>query len=183
MALDISSVRLGRFGALLMSALVALMMLLPSAAFAQQTVKIGYVNLQRAINEVDEGKNAKAKLKKDFEKKQAELDKLQAELKKMKDDFESQTMMLSDDAKRKKAGEFQQKMMQLQQTYMKLQQDLAQAESKATKSIFDKMGKIIEQIAKEKNYDLVLERTESAVLYARENMDLTDELIKRYNGK
>ena len=45
------------------------------------------------------------------------------------------------------------------------------------------MGKIIEQIAKEKNYDLVLERTESAVLYARENMDLTDELIKRYNGK
>lgn len=182
MALKKPSLSLSRFGALLMSAFVAMFLLLPSSAFAQQ-VKIGYVNLQRAINEVEEGKTAKAKLKKDFEKKQAELDKLQNDLKKMKSDFESQTMMLSEDAKRKKAGEFQQKMMELQQTYMKLQSDLAQAEAKATKSIFDKMGKIIEQIAKEQKYDLVLERTESAVLYAREEMDLTNELIKRYNGK
>ena len=41
---------------------------------------------------------------------------------------------------------------------------------------------IIQQIAKEKKYDLVLERTESAILYARDDMDLTNELIKRYNA-
>ena len=74
-------------------------------------------------------------------------------------------------------------MYDLQQDYMKMQQDLAQSEAKATKEIFDKMGKIIEEIAKERKYNLVLETTESAILYADEYMDFTSELIKRYNAK
>ena len=170
-----------RLGQLLLAGLMTSLLLLPSSAWAQQ-LKVGYVNLQQAISEVEDGKKAKAKLKKDFEKKQADLDKLQGELKKMKEEFEGQSMMLSDDAKRKKAAEFQQKMMALQQTYVKLQSELGEAEAKATKVIFDKMGKIIEQIAKDQKYDLILERTESAVLYARQDMDLTQELIKRYNA-
>ncbi len=43
------------------------------------------------------------------------------------------------------------------------------------------MGKLIEQIGKEKGYDLILEKTESSVLYAKDGMDVTSELVKRYN--
>ena len=170
-----------RMRALFAAMLVAGFVLIPSVGFAQQ-LKVGYVNLQRAINEVEEGKKAKARLKRDFKKKQQKLDALQNELKKMKKTFDDKTMMLNEETKRKKAMEFQRKMYELQQTYMKLQGELAKAEAKATKKIFDKMGKIIKQIAKEKKYDLVLERTESAILYARDDMDLTNELIKRYNS-
>ena len=106
----------------------------------------------------------------------------QEELKKMQQELEQGGMMLSDETKRAKAVEFQKKMYELQQTYGQLQQELAQAEAKATKKIFDKMGVIIKDIAKEKSYDLVLERTESAVLFAKDDMDLTGELIKRYNA-
>ncbi len=162
--------------------LVVLAVVFPSSAWAQAP-KIGYVNLQKALNEVDEGKKAKAKLKKDFDKKQKKLDQAQKELQDLKASIESQGMMLSEDAKMQKAREFQQKMGELQQTYMTLQQELATAEAKATKSIFDKMGKLIEEIAKEKKYDLVLESTESAILFAKDDMDLTAELIKRYNAK
>lgn len=179
--MHIPSLTLHRLGRLMMAALVALMLLAPGAAFAQG-LKIGYVDLQQAINKVDDGKKAKAKLKRDFKKKQDKLDKMQKDLKKMKEDFEGSATMLSDDAKRKKAGIFQKKMYELQQTYMKLQGELAKAEAKATKKIFDKMGKIIQSIAKEKGYDLVLERTESAVLYAKDSMNLTGELIKRFNA-
>ena len=49
----------------------ALFMAVPSTLFAQN-FKVGYVNLQRALNEVKEGKAAKARLKKDFEKKKME---------------------------------------------------------------------------------------------------------------
>ena len=92
-------------------------------------------------------------------------------------------MMLSEEAKRQKVMSFQQKMYELQQEYMQMQGELAQSEAKETQKIFDKMGKIIEEIAKERKYDLVLESTESAILYAGEGMDFTDELIKRYNAK
>lgn len=161
---------------------VAIALLVPASAFAQ-SLKVAYVDLQEALNKVDEGKKAKNRLKKDFDKKQKQLDAAQNELMKMQKEFEEGAMMLSEDAKRKKAVEFQQKMVTLQQTYVKLQGELAQAEAKETKKIFDKMGKIIEEIAKEKGYDLVLERTESAILFAKDDMNLTDELIKRYNAK
>ena len=163
-------------------ALALCVLVAPVSAFAQG-LKIGYVDLQRALNEVDEGKKAKKRLKKDFEKKQAALNKQQEKLKEMQKELETGGMMLSEEAKRQKAMEFQKGMYELQQTYMKLQGELAQDEAKATKKIFDKMGVIIEEIAKEKGVDLVLERTESAVLYAKDDMDMTGELIKRYNAK
>ena len=167
---------------ILAALLVSITMLIPVSAMAQGT-KVGYVNLQRALNEVEEGKKAKARLKKDFDKKQKALDASQKEVADLKTTLESQGMMLSEEVKREKAMEFQKKMMDLQQTYMTMQQELAVEENKATKEIFDKMGKLIEEIAKEKKYALVLETTESAILYAQEEMDLTDELIKRYNAK
>ena len=171
-----------RLGLLMGSLLITIALLIPTASFAQETKKIAFVDLQRALNEVDEGKKAKTKLKKEFEERQKQLDKRQKELEALKAELEQQ-MMLSEEAKRGKAMNFQQKMYELQQTYMQLQGELAQQEAAATKKIFDKMGKIIEEMAKEKGYDLVLERTESAILFAKDNMELTDELIKRYNKK
>ena len=175
---------LWRSASLLLGALcVAIALCVPSAAFAQEkATKIGFVDLQQALNKVDDGKAAKKKLKADFEKKQKQLNDKQEELKKLKADIEGQ-LMLAEDAKRQKVAEFQKRMMELQQTYMALQGELAQAEAQATKKIFDRMGKIIEQMAKEKDYDIVLERTESALLFARSDMDMTEELIKRYNEK
>lgn len=162
---------------------IALAILLPASAAFAEGPKIAYVNLQRALNEVNEGKTAKARLKKDFDKKQKKLNDKQGELQKLKEELEAGGMMLSEDAKRQKMMSFQKEMYDLQQDYMKMQQDLAQSEAKATKEIFDKMGKIIEEIAKERKYNLVLETTESAILYADESMDFTSELIKRYNAK
>jgi Skp family chaperone for outer membrane proteins len=59
-----------------------LVLFLASTAWAEQQIKIGYVDLQRALNESDGGKKAKEEFKK-------QVDKLQGELKKQKDDLES----------------------------------------------------------------------------------------------
>lgn len=165
---------------LLSISIFLLLGLTASSAFAQ---KIAYVDLQRALLEVEDGKKAKAKLKRDFDKKQKELDKKQEAVKKMKDDLEAGAMMMTEDAKRAKAMELQKQMYELQQLYMQLQGDLSQKEAEATRKIFDRMGTIIEKIGKEKGYDLILEKTESSVLYAKSGMDITSELIKRYNQK
>jgi len=54
-----------------------------SAAHAAEPAqqKIGYVDMARALNDVDDGKAAKARLKSDFEGKQKKLDQMQTELK------------------------------------------------------------------------------------------------------
>jgi len=54
-------------------------LLAPTIALADG--KYAFVDLQRALEETDDGKKAKDKLKKDFDKKQKELDEKQEELK------------------------------------------------------------------------------------------------------
>ncbi|MFW5966883.1 MAG: OmpH family outer membrane protein [Persicimonas sp.] len=172
----------------LLKALVALGLVVGGTSFAttaqaddEEPKKIGYVDLQRALNSVEEGKQAKAKLEKDFEEKQQTLNEKQQEVKEMQESLESGAEMMNQETQQKKGVELQQEMAKLQEQYMEMQRDLAKKESEATQRIFSKMEEIIQDIAEEKDYDLVLEKTESSVLFAEDGMDLTDELIKRYN--
>lgn len=163
------------------NAIVASLLLLASAASAE--VKIGYVDLQRALNEVEEGKNAKAKLKKEFDGRQGTLDVKQDELKKMKTEFDKQALVLAEDKKRAKQEELQQKFFELQGLYAKLQKELSGQEQELTQAIFQKMGAIISEIAERDGFTLVLEKNDGGVLYAPPASDLTNELIRRYNDK
>src|SRR5262249_11170991 len=61
--------------------IASVFLLSTSAAFADD-IKVGYVDMQRALNETDDGRKAKEKLKKDFDQKQKELDEQQNQLKK-----------------------------------------------------------------------------------------------------
>ena len=89
---------MNRFTRLLLS-FVVFFMLAGTAGSAFAQTKIAYVDLQKALLQVEDGKKAKARLKKEFDKKQKELDKKQKDVKKMKDDLEAGAMMMTDDAK------------------------------------------------------------------------------------
>ena len=148
-------------------------------AHAEQ--KIAYVDLQRALEETDEGKKAKAKLKSEFERKQKELDGRQDELKKLKADLDKQQSILTKEALAQKQQDMQQKLVQLQETYMRLQKDLQEKEATETQRIFKKMKLIIGQIAQAEGVTYVLEAN-TGILYAPPSLDLTNELIRKYNA-
>jgi len=99
----------------------------PQAARAAE-FKIGFVNLQQAVSEVDEGKAARDALKKEFEQKQKTLDDKQNELKRLKEDLEKQMVVMSEEAKREKAMEFERKVNEMQQVYVQMQKDLSDRE-------------------------------------------------------
>jgi outer membrane protein len=149
-----------------------------SPAHAEE-MKLGVVDLQRALNECEEGAAAKANLKKEFDEKQRQLDVKKTELEKMQADLQAQAAMMKDDVKMQKAQEFQKKAMEAQQMYMQHQQDLAKREQEATAGIFQKMGAILQTMAEEGGYTAILERT--AVPFAKPSLDVTNELIRRYN--
>ncbi len=154
-----------------------------TAAAEDSSLKVGYVDLQKALTSVEEGKEARKRLKQDYQSKQQKLNQKQKEVKKLKKELQQQSAMLSEEAKRKKQKKLQKKMQELQQTYMTLQRDLSKKEASETKEIFKEMRGIVEAIADEKGYDLVLEKKRSSVLYANDAMDLTDELIERFEAK
>jgi outer membrane protein len=163
-------------------AALALAIAVPQAARAAE-LKIGYVNLQQAVTEVEEGKAARDVLKKEFDQKQKMLDDKQNELKRMKDDLDKQMVVMSDEAKREKAVEFERKVNEMQQVYVQMQKDLQEREREMMKVIFDKMEAVIKDIAAAEGYAYVFEQQNAGLMVAPPAANMTQELVRRYNAK
>ena len=86
------------------------------------------------------------------------------------------------DKVREKEAELQGRMQKVQQTYLRHQQDLQAKEQAETGKIYERMNRIIGKIAQAENFTMIFERAQSAVLFAKPHLDLTNELIRRYNG-
>jgi len=142
-------------------------------------MKVGYIDLQRTLNETKSGKSAKKRLEKEKSRKQAELDKEQKALKKMAADLERQKVVLKPAVLRQRERQLQEKYVKLQETYMKLQQSLAKQEALLVQNIFSKASPAIKAIAKERGFTMILEKNEGAVLWAAKSLDITDEVNKR----
>jgi outer membrane protein len=153
--------------------------LAPVASRAE--AKLGIVDLQRALNEVDEGKAAKSQLEREFKEKQKQLDAKQDELKRLKADYDKQAVVMSDQAKRDKQAELERKAQETQQLFVQLQSELSRREQEITGGIFEKMRTIVRDIADAEGINVVFER--SNVLYAPASLDMTNELIRKYNAK
>ncbi len=160
--------------------LFLLQLALVSQAEAQS--KIAIVDIQRALNETEDGRNAKAKLKKLFQRRQKTLDEQQASLKKMKESLEAQRNVLSREALGKKLEEYQKALVELQTVYMEYQRELASKEGELTKDIVARMQRILRRIGQKEGYSLIIERNEAGVIFVPTNLDLTDLLIQKYNA-
>lgn len=145
--------------------------------------KIALVNLQRALNEVDEGKKAKAAIQADMKAKRKQLDSLKEGLKKMRDDLEKKRMVLSKEALDKKASEIQAKFLDLQQKAVKYDQELKQKESESVQKILTALKKMVVDVAKKKGFDIVYENSAETVIYTSKGVDITKDVITAYNKR
>src|SRR5690349_4569021 len=93
------------FRRFVIGAALALPLLLPAAARAE--VKLGYVDLQRALSEIEEARAAKARLQSSVNAKQKELEKEQDALRKEKETLDKQLSTMNDEARRAKQVEFE----------------------------------------------------------------------------
>jgi len=142
---------------------------------------IGVIDLQRALMQVNEGRAAKVQLQAEFKEKQKLLDKRQDELKSLQDDLQKRASTMDPAKRREKQAELQRKYLDLRETYMTLQKQLMGREKQLTSRILQKMQPILQKMAAENNLDAIL--TADAVAWAKPDLDLTNELIRRYNAR
>ena len=143
-------------------------------------LKIGYVDLQVALQTTSTGKTAKSELERDLKKKKDELEKQKTDLEKQRDDLEKKKDLLSDVALQQKAAEFQQQMLKYREEMTKGQMEIQKKERDLTAPIFKQLSDIITQLAKEQGYDMILEKSQQGIVWAKKEMDLTEDIIARY---
>jgi outer membrane protein len=151
------------------------------SAFAAKAQKIGYVDVQRAIQETEEGKAARNRLKGEFEQRRAQIDKKSQDLEKMQQEYDKQQAVLSDEAKKKKQEEFQKLLLDTRKSASELQEDLAGKEQQAMGSILQKLNQVVAEIAERESLNFVMDK--ASLLYGPQAADITNEVVRRYNDR
>jgi outer membrane protein len=152
-------------------------------AAAAENLKIGGVNFQQALNEVEQGRRAKAALKSEFDAKQKKLDLQQAELKKMQEEIEKQKSVLSQDALAAKQKTFGDKYLELQKSMASYRDELVAKEAKMTGQILKNLKTVVAEVGQKEGFTLIVETSQDAVLYAQVKEDLTTKVVSLYNQR
>ena len=153
------------------------------AAQSEAGLKIAVVSIQKALNEVEQGKKAKADLKSEFDAKQKKLDLQQDELKKMREDLDKKKVVLAPSDLQSKEESFNKKYLELQKNFADYRQEIVQKEGQFTAAIIKNLKEICEEVGKKEGYTLIVENSQDAILYAGAKDDLTDKVIKLYNER
>lgn len=158
--------------------LVFLMLFWSFPAFA---AKIAVVDFQRAVTETEQGKAAQKKIDDMYESRKGEIERMQKDLEKQIQDFQARAMILSDQARAEQEQQLMVKQQQFQQRYMQYEAELQQTYAGLLQELDQKMRALSVTIAKEKNYDLVVDRA-VVVHMGGEVIDMTPDLVARYNA-
>jgi len=161
------------------SVVLAAMPLLSSNALA---VKVGTVDLNKALQESKRGKNAKSNLDKEVEDKKKKITSEQDSIRKLSEEFQKKSLVMSEKARTEKGMEIQQRMGAWQELVQKSEGEIQERHAELTRPILDGLRGMIGELAKKKSLEVVHE-VNSGLLYAADRVDLTEELIKAYDEK
>lgn len=166
-----------------MKSLIAVMASLLIAGSAFAAVSVGKVDVQKVLISVAQGQAVRDQLKKSFDDKQKVLKEEEDKIRKLQDDYQKKASVLNDKEKGKKEREIQEKIVAIQQKTATFQKDIQDMEQKLKTPILEKVKAIVDDVAKNADVDMVYEAATAPILYAKQEKDLTDEVIKAYNKK
>lgn len=164
-------------------ALTLFALMLAAAPAWSADAKVGIVDLQKALNVSAAGKAARDKIAERFKSYEGTLQQRQEEIQKLKEDLEKQAMLLSEEARQAKEREYQQMLKDLQRFTKDVQEELQQEDADQTDRILKDLSAVLDELGRAEGYTLILQRAEMLVLFADEQTDLTDRLIKAYDAK
>jgi outer membrane protein len=160
---------------------IFLILVIAETAFGASEYKLAFVDLQQALNLCKAGQDAKEEFARKVEKAEEKLSTQQEELKKLKEILEKQSTMLSEEAFKEKERDYQTRLRDFKRLYQDSQDELKAQDSEITKEILEKLVIVVQKYGKEKEFTFIFERSESALLFADEALDVTEEIIKIYD--
>ena len=153
-----------------------------SMGLAQETFEIGVINSAKVMQTSAEGKKAMFTLKQKEQQINDELTKIDNETKELELKLNSQKLVLSLESQQQMAYDLEQlrtKKIRAEEDYTK---EYKQLEFSLVTKIRSAVFPIIESVAKEKKFRLVLDLSVTGVAYVDPVIDITDEVIQRYDA-
>ena len=155
------------------------------ATFAQKGTRVGYMDMNVILENISEYNKANDLLDKNIEnwKKEIELKKVQ--LRQYEEQLNIERILLTPELIKDREVEIQifaSEIISLQEKRFGPKGDMIVQRSKLIQPVQDQVLSVVKQIAEEKKYDFIFDRSSSlTMLYSAKNYDISDLVIKRIN--
>lgn len=153
-------------------------------SFAQEPIKIGYIDSQRIFAEYSETQEAERIYKKEVDQWQQQAKSMEREIAKMQDELRAQSLMLSEEKQKEKKLALDRKL----EEYQRFMEDTfgengiaAQRNRELTQPIVDKINRILEGFAQNEGYSIVFDIAQANIVYAKKSFDLTSRVLQELN--
>jgi outer membrane protein len=164
------------FGAL-MGAMLALM---SAATPARAEMKFAFVDVQRALNECDAGKKAKAEFQGRVTSLEGRLQRQQNEVQALKDEIEKKGMLMTENERQSKQDAYVAKLKNFERDYKDSKDELQAKDNEMTAKIVHDLAQIIRSLGERDGYTMVMEK--GSILWGAPGIDITDQVIRNYNA-
>lgn len=166
------SIRWSRFAAL---AAVTLGLALPAAA----QVKVGTVNLQKALQDTAEIKAAESDLKARFGPRQEELANLEKEIVKLNQEAEANQQKYNEAAMAELSARLQTRQRQYQRNSEALQEAVNRERQDILQRVGQRFQEVVKKVAEEKALDVVIDAAN--LLYSKTALDISADVTAAYD--
>ncbi len=162
------------------------LLLAPALACAQAPAgspgKVGVISLQEAIGSTAEGKKAFEDLQKKYEPRRQDLQRQQQEISALQDQIQRQGATLSDEERVRLGRELEDKQKIFKRATEDANADFQADNQDTYRRLAQKMVRILNDYAQQNGFVLVVDQAQIPVYYVAPQIDLTDEMIKRYDA-
>src|SRR3990170_3169349 len=136
---------------------LAIIIIAPKLTFAQQNIKIGYVDLQKVIMDSTEGKKAMAELDKIKKSRNDELKKMFEDIKKLEDQIKKGKGALDDAALAEKRNMYEVKSRTYVDMRAKYSEEYLKKKIELSKPIYLTLTSLVREIGKRDGYTVVFD--------------------------
>ena len=165
--------------------LVFLLFFVISSIKAQKPIRIGYVDMNIVLNEDKEYKSSKVILENKIKQWKKEIEFKKIKLKQIQGEFSAEKILLTPELiadRELEIKNFADEIISLQEKRFGPDGDMVLERNKLLKPIQDQVLTIVQEIAKEKKYDFIFDRSSDLImLYSTKNYDISDLVIKKIN--
>ena len=155
------------------------------STFAQKGTRVGYIDMNIILKNIDEYNKASSLLDKNIEKWKKEIELKKIQLNQYEEQLNTERILLTPELindRELEIKDFASEIINLQEKRFGPKGDMIIQRSKLIQPVQDQVLSVVKQIAEEKKYDFIFDRSSSlTMLYSAKIYDISELVIKRIN--
>jgi outer membrane protein len=160
--------------------LVFVGLLMASPLAYAQAIKVGVFDVGRVFAESKRWAKERDAFAKRGKALEEALQKKAAELKAFRESLEKKAGMLSEQARKEKEREYQQKARELERTSEDAKTEMQQMDKESSTKFNKSLMAVLRKLGQDEKYTLILEI--AVVPYASKEIDITDQVLKAFDA-